>query len=157
LIGFEVKVMSSFIKRTKETKPQGRAGHLLLNDLKNKCIYLIGGYNDEGPLDDIYRYDYKINKWTKLITTSKLSPLPRLECDCCLINNDNSNVYLFGGVQNIDDQVLIYNDLWHFNTNKLTWICTAEETPVSERSGHVMLSISDKAYLWYCNKAKFIL
>ena len=138
--------MSSFV--TKETIPSGRSGHTLLNDIKYKCIYLIGGYNDEGQLNDIYRYDYKLSKWTKLITTSKLSPLPRLECDCCLINSDSgTSIYLFGGVQNIDDQVLIYNDLWHFNTNKITWICMAEETPVAERSGHVMCSISNNNFI----------
>jgi len=100
--------MSSFVKRTKETLPSARSGHVLLNDNKNQCIYVLGGYNDNGPLDDIYRYDYKINKWTKLITTSSskiiATPLPRLECDCCLISaGDNTNIYLFGGIQNISD------------------------------------------------------
>jgi hypothetical protein len=146
--------MSSFVKRTKETLPSARSGHVLLNDNKNQCIYVLGGYNDNGPLDDIYRYDYKINKWTKLITTSTSSskiiatPLPRLECDCCLISaGDNTNIYLFGGIQNIDDQVLIYNDLWYYNTNKLSWLCIAEETPISERSGHVLLSISNNNFI----------
>ena len=147
--------MSSFVKRTKETIPSARSGHVLLNDNKNQCIYVLGGYNDNGPLDDIYRYDYKINKWTKLITSSSSSsskiittPLPRLECDCCLMSaGDNTNIYLFGGIQNIDDQVLIYNDLWYYNTNKLSWLCIAEETPISERSGHVLLSISSNNFI----------
>jgi len=151
--------MSSFIKRTKETLPSSRSGHALLNDNKNKNIYIVGGYNEDGPLDDIYRYDCNINKWTKLITpltkaASKIvkndyiSPLPRLEFDCCLTSTDlSTNIYLFGGVQNIDDQILIYNDLWCYDSNKLTWVCISEETPVAERSGHVMLSISSNHFI----------
>jgi len=130
--------MSKFVdkravaKSPSSTPPSARAGHSLLNTPRG--LYLLGGYDETGPLSDIYCYNSIDARWTKLIAPRK-SPLPRTDVDCCYCDG---NIYLFGGVQlDNNDDVLIYNDLWVYNIVNMKWVCLYEETPVPERNSYV--------------------
>lgn len=148
------------------TPPVSRSGHSFLHSFTrsigtqssesetgpkaSEVHYVLGGYNDEGPLDDVYRYNPDGDTWTKLciqkckVPKNAFPPLPRMDFDSCCIND---KIYIFGGFQLEDEQVLILNDLWSLDVNKLCWKLIAEETPVSERAGHVVVSVGNDCFI----------
>jgi len=120
-------------------------------DMDKETFYLVGGYNDVGPLDDVYRYESAEasgDMWTKLLCSPKYKkkprsaypPLPRIDFDACCIDD---TIYIFGGIQYEDEQVLILNDLWALDVTSLSWTLVAEETPLKERAGHVVVVAFD--------------
>ena len=168
-----------FVKRVaakKRVDPAGRAGHLLCSIPSRHEVLLVGGYNADGPLQDIWKMDTASGTWTELPPppSSKrgvaLSPLPRMEFDGCVLGGGappdidsifggdaatgagaalalatyHPRLFLFGGVQILNEQVLILNDLWSLDCTApdARWTLVAEECPISERSGHVALAIS---------------
>lgn len=127
--------MSKFIR--KKSIPDARVGHLLL--LKSSdCIIVVGGYNDEGALDDIW--ELETNKTWKSIKSQNKGPLPRYEFSGTIALN---KVFIFGGISIENEIVSVYNDFWIFSLDSYSWTLQSSESPVPERSGHVMEFVSD--------------
>jgi len=135
-------------KRKLKKSPNERAGHgvLCLED----SFIIIGGFNDECELTDAWKYTG--HSWKVMKQEKKITPLPRLDFDGCKIGN---SYYLFGGLVCEDESVSIYNDLWQcdFNLTKsssqplYTWTCVCQDSPVPERSGHIVVSIESNSFL----------
>lgn len=135
--------MSSFIQ-----VPCGRAGHALLHHRHpswGEQLVLVGGYNELGPLADIWIYDIQKSLWSEIMGgVSNKGPLPRVGFSACLLG---SKVYLFGGMEQDNQQALIYNDLWSFDLISRQWIMLIEEAPVSERMGHISVAVGTDALI----------
>jgi hypothetical protein len=139
--------MSTF-SITKASAPTGRAGHeLCKHGDANFCM--IGGYNESGPLAEIWYYDTSIpwnndssNRWIEVMGgVLNKGPLPRVDFSACVLGN---KIYLLGGMESDDKgNSLIYNDLWSFDLDSKQWCMVEEEAPVSERMGHVAIAIDD--------------
>jgi len=101
-------------------------------------IVLIGGYAEDGPLNDVWRFNSRTSTWSEIEITSSssLNPLPRLEFAGCALGEQ---VLVFGGMQYDNEQVLILNDLWTLRGTN--WSLLAEECPCAERAGHVCVAI----------------
>ena len=133
--------MSKFATVGSLQVPEGRSGHALLHRQsdKNENIILVGGYNDTGPLADIWVFDLSRNIWQEIMGGStNRGPLPRVDFDACILGN---KLFVFGGMESDGDQALIYNDLWSFDLDSRIWTMLDEEAPVSERMGHVCVPL----------------
>lgn len=122
--------------------PSARAGHIFLTNYERDESVLIGGHGADGPYDDVWSF---INgQWNILYsidTSSHMeSPFPRYESGGCILSGD---VFVFGGMAIDDASVSIFNDLWRFTLSSTTmrWLQVYEETPVAERSGHIVQSV----------------
>ena len=108
---------------------------------------IVGGYNETGPLAEIWIYDLARSMWQEIMGgLANKGPLPRVDFDACILGN---KVYLFGGMETDEtgDQALIYNDLWSFDLDSRRWVLLNEESPVSERMGHVCVSIDSDHFI----------
>jgi len=137
--------MSSFAAQS----PSGRAGHAMLHHgaaaLGNERIVVVGGYNETGPLAEIWIYDLARNLWSEIMGGyANKGPLPRVDFDACILAN---KVYLFGGMETDGEQALIYNDLWSFDLDSRRWTLLNEESPACERMGHVCVSVDNDHFL----------
>lgn len=104
-------------------------------------LFVGGGYSENGPLSDFWQYD---NKEWKCLSASSSSqgqgtPFPRMMCGGCQFGDE---IYLFGGMQQLDDEVLIQNDLWKFDIRSRQWVLLQQESPISERYNHAVTTIS---------------
>jgi hypothetical protein len=117
-------------------EPSGRAGHLTTS--WGEWMYVGGGYSESGPLSDFWQYQ-KDGEWKQINFSSKDSPFPRMMSNGCQLGDE---VYLFGGIQQFDEEVLIQNDLWRYDTRSKRWVLLQPESPISERYNHVVASIS---------------
>jgi hypothetical protein len=117
-------------------RPQGRAGHLMTSS--GSIFYVGGGYSENGPLSDFWQFE---KEWKCLSPSSPTqeSPFPRMMCDGCQFGDE---IFLFGGIQQFDDEVLIQNDLWKFDARSKRWVLLQSESPISERYNHVVTAIS---------------
>jgi hypothetical protein len=122
-------------------RPQGRAGHLMTSC--GSTLYMGGGYSESGPLSDFWQYE---KEWKCLTPTSPSleTPFPRIMCDGCQFGEE---VYLFGGIQQFDDEVLIQNDLWMYDSRIKCWVLLQPESPISERYNHAVTAISSTRML----------
>jgi hypothetical protein len=116
--------------------PGGRAGHFTSS--WGDVMHIGGGYSESGPLSDFWQYQ-KGGEWKQINFSSKESPFPRMMSDGCQIGDE---IFLFGGIQQLDEEVLIQNDLWRYDTRSKRWVLLQQETPISERYNHVATSIS---------------
>lgn len=155
-------------------EPGARAGHILQLIPSRQEICLVGGYNENGALSDVWKYDLLKREWKKLQSTARkasASPLPRMEFDGCCLGGGGGHIgdgvgtvftapiatgtssfpriYLFGGMQFDGEQVLILNDLWSLDctSTETRWTLISEECPCPERAGHVCVAISDDTML----------
>lgn len=126
--------------KKKSEAPSSRAGHLML-----RCrtgILLIGGYNEGGVLEDVWRYRDE-NRWEEVCEKSK--PLTsRMMYDGCFLN---VGVYVFGGIRQEDEEVSIFNDCWIFEEDICSWRLLWEECPIPERFNHVVLGFDNKLFI----------
>lgn len=118
-------------------RPSGRSGHLLTS--WGDMIFIGGGYSEIGPLNDFWEYHKDQQEWKCVNLPSKESPFPRMMCDGCQFNEE---IYLFGGIQQLDEEILIQNDLWKYDIRTKRWILLQSESPISERYNHAIVSIS---------------
>ncbi len=136
--------MSVFLKKPQSVEiPSARAGHSLLHHrkLNNESIIVVGGYNEAGPLAEIWIYNLSRSIWSEIMGGYlNRGPLPRVDFDTCIMGN---KIYLFGGMESDGQQALIYNDLWCFDLGSRSWTRLEEEAPVSERMGHVCVALDD--------------
>ena len=117
-------------------RPEGRAGHLLTSS--GSRLFVGGGYSENGPLSDFWQYD-KEWKCLNASSSSQCTPFPRMMCGGYQFGDE---IYLFGGMQQLDDEVLIQNDLWKFDIRSRQWVLLQQESPISERYNHAVTAIS---------------
>lgn len=123
----------------KRSHPKQRSGHAICCSRELSTTYLVGGYNDSGPLCDIWEFD---TTWRECGAKSKLqNPFPRVESGCCLVAGV---IYIFGGIQQDDENISILNDVWGYDVKLCTWTKYSDESECSERSGHVMVAINEE-------------
>jgi hypothetical protein len=123
-----------------EIFPSSRGGHVFTDGL------LVGGYDDTGPLQDIYMLDESCTTWKQLPISSALTPLPRIDFDGALCGQ---KFFLFGGMQSDGVEALILNDLWEYDISSSSWVMRCEECVVSERMGHTVTAISEDKFVVY--------
>jgi hypothetical protein len=44
--------------------PSARAGHILVTARSRREVYVVGGYNENGPLADVWKYDVPEKHWS---------------------------------------------------------------------------------------------
>ena len=94
--------------------PQGRAGHIFAKYSKpgngnagatsSYGAVLVGGYGDDGPIDDAWIFDGDHGCWESLeYDRQKPRPLPRVDFAGCMVGSDR--LYVFGGMESDGEQV----------------------------------------------------
>lgn len=110
-------------KPAKATSPPRRTGHLLLSDVAGTGpVVVTGGYSDvSSGLMDLWSYT-TIGGWVRLHmsegSAASASPLPRVNACGAMVGD---KVYLFGGMQQQGQQMLVFNDLWEFSLELRQW------------------------------------
>jgi len=122
------------------------SGVYVNNDFLKNSLIIFGGsqYNTQAINDpSTYILNLDTLEWKKINTTP--SPSIRLG-HTMTYNPTNSEVYLFGGLNNTE----IYNDLWKFNCCTLTWekIIDDEKNSPKPRSGHTAVMYSNNLYIF---------
>ena len=121
--------------------PPGRASYTNWMDAAGN-FYLFGGYNDDGPLSDVWKYDPVTGLWTWIagensylsagnyvqycVNNGSTGPMARYENRSAQLLGCNADAFLtFGGsAQNGFNVYSCLNDLWMYNTqnNQWTWV-----------------------------------
>lgn len=130
--------------------PRGRAGHGFYQIGEGAAGLLVGGYNEDGPLADVWLFDLSASGgevsriWQRVLyDETRDHPLPRVDFAGCLLGGGVGYFYLVGGMASDGEQVLIYNDLWRFELSSGVWTRVIEECPWSERMGHVCVALDE--------------
>ena len=127
-------------------QPPGRAGHVFCKRDATSAL-LVGGYGEDGPLDDVWLLDVARGVWVCVLYDKMRShPLPRVDFAGCLLGTGGHGggyFYLVGGMASDGEQVLIYNDLWSLELSTGVWTRLMEECPFSERMGHACVAIDE--------------
>lgn len=99
-----------------KVSPPPTESFALVENNKNSCFYIFGGYNTKlGEFsNNLYFYDLKENFWKKIEYASQKNPGGRAGHSCVLYDE---KIYLFGG--EVFNQK--YRDFWLFNLISLTW------------------------------------
>lgn len=88
--------------------PMGRAGHSTAVSEESGVMYLFGGVNNNGELNDLWQYDVDNNEWTILDDTEK-APQKR-SSHGMIYDAGNNKLIMFGG----EGQDNILNDTWEY-------------------------------------------
>jgi hypothetical protein len=103
--------------------PSPRSNHVALAYKKTTDpdsatqIFIHGGMNESGKLEDCYFLDAAEGKFQR-INLSCLGPAPRANHTAILVDD---NIYLFGGNGGRMFENSVFKDLWILNVEKLTW------------------------------------
>jgi hypothetical protein len=105
------------ISKTTGGLPSRRAGHSAVGF--SDGFYVFGGRTtgDTG-LNDVWMYDYRINKWELLETKSTNVPIPRQHTAMSIVNQ---KIFIFGGI--IPSTKVILDDFWSFDMASRVWTC----------------------------------
>jgi N-acetylneuraminic acid mutarotase len=133
-------------KKTPQRIPSKRAG--FASTQNNDIFCILGGYDENGnTLNDFWIMEKETKVWSDIKYEQKMAhPFPRMEFDACLLN-ESKRIYLFAGLQNIDGEISILNDLWFYDLSNKTWCLHDSNCPISERSGYILLAINDYTFL----------
>ena len=95
--------------------PDVRAGSASWVDNSGK-VYIFGGINTTGNLNDLWQYNPSTSSWNRLIDTNQ-NGSPSARNGSVAWTDINGNAYIFGG--NSSSGVL--NDLWQYNPSTSSW------------------------------------
>ena len=95
--------------------PDVRAGSASWVDNSGK-VYIFGGINTTGNLNDLWQYNPSTSSWNRLIDTNQ-NGSPSARNGSVAWTDINGNAYIFGG--NSSSGVL--NDLWQYNPLTSSW------------------------------------
>jgi hypothetical protein len=115
--------------------PGGRGNAVTWVDVSGN-FWMYGGLNDQGILDDLWKYNVSTNQWTWMKGDNTGSPVYGTKGIGAVANKpgrknnavgwaDNSgNLWMFGGEDQYSTSYQYYNDLWKYNiaSNTWTWI-----------------------------------
>ncbi|ORX94656.1 galactose oxidase [Basidiobolus meristosporus CBS 931.73] len=108
----------------------------------NETIYVFGGFPSNSdvpiPYNTTLAYSIKSDTWSQ----EQPLPAPLAETACVSVGTD---IYLFGGVQYIDEQYVHSDQIHIYDTVKKTW-SKSGSTPKSTRAFAVAL-VQDRVYL----------
>jgi len=113
--------------------------------LKNSLVIFGGSQYNTQAINDSSTYILDMNTfiWKKF----NISPSPSIRLGHTMsYNHTTSEIYLFGGLNNSE----VYNDLWKFKCNSLTWekIIDIETNSPKARSGHTSVIDSNILYIF---------
>lgn len=120
-----------------------RTGHTMVSD--SSYIWLFGGTDGNLRKNDIYRYDISSSLWQGIIPEGQ-APSPRSGSQAVLIDN---LIYFFGGYTKKNGDY--FNDLFEFNTEKMTWKCISlppSSYIPSKRTDHTLCAYRTHLYLF---------
>lgn len=118
--------------------------------LYDNSMIVFGGFTFGQRTNDIFKYDFSKNTWSKIANAGKDVPLPRAG-HSAVIKYDDINgdcMFIFGGK---DDDNNKLNDTWKFNFKSAAWtqiVGNPEEQP-TERSGHSAQVYKDQFMIIY--------
>ncbi|KAL0486018.1 actin-fragmin kinase [Acrasis kona] len=96
------------------TWPSPRDNHsaVVIND----CMYVFGGTDNETSLDELWKYEFSTNEWTKLTAKG-----PTRRAGHAAVSNQDY-MFIYGGCDegNING-AKYYNETWVFNTKTNKW------------------------------------
>lgn len=80
-----------------DTKPGMRGGHQMCVDPYTETIYLLGGWDGNQDLSDLWAYSIPTNKWTLLCREAELmgGPTPR-SCHKMCLDTKRQQLFTFG-------------------------------------------------------------
>jgi N-acetylneuraminic acid mutarotase len=108
-------------------------------------LWIWGGSKGFPPekVNDMISFDIATKKWTKIDNFNGEAPSPRSDHAAAVVGK---NIYIFGGS---DKTVSPMNDLHYFDVETLTWRQPQTKgIPPSPRSGHTMVSVGNKIYVY---------
>ena len=103
--------------------PSPRSNHVAILFKKNDApdssalIFIHGGMNESGKLEDCFFLDAAEGKFTKLNFANQ-GPMPRANHSVIAHNN---KIYIFGGNGGRFYENSVFKDLWCLDVEKLTW------------------------------------
>lgn len=140
----------------KGVTPSVRSNHIALLIKKSEGseqLFIHGGMNQEGKLDDSYLYDPSQNKFTKIeYDDLKNVPSPRAHHSGYFYNG---KVYIFGGNGGHIYENQVFKDLWILDVETMKWeeiVKVEKEGQINSlpecRSGHSMFVYQDEIYIY---------
>ncbi|CAF0881963.1 unnamed protein product [Didymodactylos carnosus] len=125
------------LKPTNElTVPSKRCKHSAV--VYQNFMYIFGGWDSSGKLNDMYRYNFQTNEWETVQCSNP--PTARSAHSVVIYNNF---MYLFGGIGHNK-----YNDMYKFNFKNNQWSVVSQKNPPPKRSSYGGAHIfEDKMYI----------
>jgi len=111
----------------------------------NGNFYIFGGYDGVSRRFELFRYNPESQEWLSP-ETQGCPPPPRSNHCSAVVGN---KMYIFGGLQRHDEELIDSNDMYYLDTDTMTWMCpkmTGDIPP--PRCGHKMTTINGKIYLF---------
>ena len=100
--------------------PKPRAGHSAI--LHNNCMYVFGGKDDDnGKLNDLWKFDLAANSWTNIETATGTPPMARAGHTA---NVYEGKIFIFGGIFEVTKEL---NDCHMYDIENNRWICIFDE------------------------------
>ncbi|KAI7900702.1 Muskelin N-terminus-domain-containing protein [Cokeromyces recurvatus] len=111
--------------------PSARGGHQMCIDIKDKKIYLFGGWNGTQDLSDFWYYDIRQNQWhlISMNTENQGGPSPR-SCHKICFDSVSKSIYVLGRYvesEDITDQEL-HSDFYQYHIENDKWIKIHDNT-----------------------------
>ncbi len=111
--------------------PDGRLPYAAWKDSNGK-MYMFGGADFSGSLDDLWKFDITTNNWTWIAGTTAAGglgnysntalALPKSRYENRATWTDNCDrLWMFGGLTIFNGSKLSLNDLWYFDINTNIW------------------------------------
>ncbi|XP_037045064.1 kelch domain-containing protein 4 [Bradysia coprophila] len=132
--------------------PSPRSNFSLCAHPDKEELILFGGefYNGQtlAVYNDLVVYNISKNEWKQVQT--RAGPAPRSAHQMVSVANDGGQLWLFGGELASPSQLQFYHykDLWVYRLNSKTWDKIATTTGPSARSGHRMVAIKKKLFVF---------
>lgn len=107
---------SSWKEQNDGPNPGGRIDHDMIFSSTTGKIYLFGGYDGKGNLNDLWKYNISSMKWS--LVEINTGPVPEARKGHSIIyDNQKDAIYLFGGLS----VAKYFNDVWKFDISSSTW------------------------------------
>jgi N-acetylneuraminic acid mutarotase len=100
--------------------PAARSGAALVYCSVNDQMLLIGGYDGQKALADVWDYNTAANAWVELTSADAQTPSPRTFHAVVYLPSRNQ-LLLFGGMDEVDGAKTYFNDTWVCDCETGTW------------------------------------
>ncbi len=119
--------------------PTEMFGHKIIFDGYSQLI-LIGGKNNSGFVENIYRYSIWENVWSTINSSEKISPR---YLHSAVLHRGRGEIIVFGGKNNSEH----FNDVWSFNLSNYNWTQYQINTSIQARINASLFIDNDNLYL----------
>jgi N-acetylneuraminic acid mutarotase len=100
------------------TSPQARYYHSMCFVPEENKVYLFGGYNQSGVLNDFWSFDINTKTWQLVQNTTPLQP--RFGHKMVYVPK-NKKIYIFAGQKGFSSTDFL-SDIWSYNITKREWL-----------------------------------